>query len=54
MERLISGVSMVMQVWNLITPRNPEDGSDMFSEMSVQTRATQYKIPEGIYNKDLS
>jgi hypothetical protein len=30
--------------------KNPEDGSDIFSETSVLTTATQYKVPEDIYN----
>jgi hypothetical protein len=38
------------QLWIPITPRNPEDGGDMFSEASVRTRTTRYKVPEGIYN----
>jgi hypothetical protein len=37
-------------LWNPITVRNPENGGNMFSEMSVQTKATWYKVPEGIYN----
>jgi hypothetical protein len=50
MERLINTVSTITQLWNSITPRNPEDGGDMFSARSVRTRATQYNIPECINN----
>jgi hypothetical protein len=49
MERLINSDSMVTRLWNPITLRNPEDGADMFSETSVLTRATRYKVPEDIY-----
>jgi hypothetical protein len=48
MERLINSVSMVTRLWNHITLRNPEDGADVFSETSVLTRATQYKVSEDI------
>jgi hypothetical protein len=34
-----------------ITLRNPEDGGDMFSETSVLTRATWYKVTEVICNR---
>jgi hypothetical protein len=40
----------VTQLWNPIVLRNPEDGSDMFSETSVLTGATRYKVPKGIHN----
>jgi hypothetical protein len=50
MERQSNSVSMVTGLWNPITVRNPEDGDDMFSEMSVQTSATWYEVPEGIFN----
>jgi hypothetical protein len=36
MERLIINDSMVMQLWNPITLRNPEDGSDMLPETLVK------------------
>jgi hypothetical protein len=42
--------STATQLWNPINPRSPEDGGDMFSETSVLTIATWYKVPEGIYN----
>jgi hypothetical protein len=50
MERLSNSDSMVTQLWNTITLRNPEDGDNTFSKTSVRTRATQYKVPEDIYN----
>jgi hypothetical protein len=49
-EMLISSDSTVTQLWNPITLRNPDDGGDMFSEMSVLARATQYRVPEFICN----
>jgi hypothetical protein len=49
MERLIYSVSTATQAWNPITLRNPEDGSHMCSETSVLTRATRYRVSEGIY-----
>lgn len=33
------------------TLRNPENGGVIFLETFVRTRATQYKVTEGIYNK---
>jgi hypothetical protein len=48
-ERLINSDSTVTRVWNPIALRNLEDGDDTFSKTSVQTGATQYKVPEGIY-----
>jgi hypothetical protein len=50
MERLTSSDSTVIQVWNPITLRNPEDGDNMFSETSVLATATWYKVSESIYN----
>jgi hypothetical protein len=44
------GFLRVTQLWTPITLRNLEDGGDMFSETSVLTRATWYRVPEGIYN----
>jgi hypothetical protein len=41
---------MATQLWNPITLRIPEDGNDVFSEITVRTRATRYKVPEYIYN----
>jgi hypothetical protein len=49
MDRLINADFTVTQLWNPITLSNPEDGGDMFSETLVLTRATWYKVPEGIY-----
>jgi hypothetical protein len=39
---------MVAQLWDPITPKNPKDGGDMFSETSVRTRVTWCKVLEGI------
>jgi hypothetical protein len=50
MQRLINSDFTVAQLWNPITLRNPEDGSDKFSTKSVLIRATQYTVPAGIYN----
>jgi hypothetical protein len=50
-DRLINRNSMVTQLWNLITVRNPEDGDDTFSETSVRTRPEWHEAPEVIYNK---
>jgi hypothetical protein len=50
MNRLVNSDSMVTQMWNPITLRNPEDGGDMFSETSVLNRVIRYRVPEGIYN----
>jgi hypothetical protein len=44
MERLINNDSMVKQLQNPDTTGNPEDGGNMFSEISVQTRATKHKV----------
>jgi hypothetical protein len=41
---------MVTQLWGPVTLTNPENGGDMFPEMSVLTRATRYKVPEDINN----
>jgi hypothetical protein len=41
---------MVKQLWNLITPRKPECGGDMFSETLVRIRATWYEDPGDFYN----
>jgi hypothetical protein len=35
---------VVTHLWNPITPRNPEDGDNMFSETSVGTSAIWYNI----------
>jgi hypothetical protein len=48
MERPINSDSTVTQPWSPITRRNPEDGGDMFSETSVRTRTTRYKVAEVI------
>jgi hypothetical protein len=53
MERMINSDSTVAQVWNPIITKNLEDGGDTFSEASVRTRATGYKVTEGIYNEEL-
>jgi hypothetical protein len=50
MERLVNSNFTLKQPWNPVTLRNPEDEGNMFSEMLVLTRATWYKVPEGIYN----
>jgi hypothetical protein len=50
METLINSDSTVTQLWNPITVRNPEYGGNMFFEVSVRTRGTQYEVPEGICN----
>jgi hypothetical protein len=50
MERLSNSSSMITQLWNPITLRNPEDEDDRFSKTSVQTKATQYRVSEGNYN----
>jgi hypothetical protein len=50
MERLIYSDSTVTQLWNAITRRFPEYGGNMFSEASVLTRATWYKVLEIIWN----
>jgi hypothetical protein len=48
-ERRRYNDSVVTQLWNPITLRDPADGDDTFSETSVRTTATRYKVPEGIY-----
>jgi hypothetical protein len=40
----------VLQLCKPMNLRIPEDGHNTFSEMSVQTSATRYKVPEGIFN----
>jgi hypothetical protein len=50
MEKLSNSVSAVIQMWKAINLRNSEDGDDTFSETSVQTSATRYKVPEWIFN----
>jgi hypothetical protein len=50
MERLININSALTQLWNPINLRNPEDVDDTFSETSIRTRVTWYKVPESIYN----
>jgi hypothetical protein len=50
MVRLVNSDTMVTELWNRNTVRNPEDGDDTFSKIWVQTRATWYKVSEGIYN----
>jgi hypothetical protein len=50
MERLIHGDSTAIQLWVPITPKNTEDGGDMFSETSVVATGTRYKVPEDFYN----
>jgi hypothetical protein len=40
----------VLGLWNPITLRNLDDEGDIFSETSVRTRVTWYKIPKGLYN----
>jgi hypothetical protein len=50
-ERLINNNSMVTQLWNAITPNNPENGGNMFSKTSVPTRATWYKVLGDIYRR---
>jgi hypothetical protein len=47
--RFIKSDCTVTQMWNTVTLRGPDDGDDTFSETSVRTRATRYKVPEGIY-----
>jgi hypothetical protein len=44
-KRLVSINSTLTQLWN------PEDGVDIFSETSVRTRSTGYKVPGDIYNR---
>jgi hypothetical protein len=39
---------MATLLWCPVTLRNPENGEDAFSETSVRTRATRYKVPEDI------
>jgi hypothetical protein len=46
MERQINNDSKVRELWNSITLRSPEDGSERFSETSVLIRATRYEVPE--------
>jgi hypothetical protein len=43
-------VSTATQLWNRVTPWDPEDRGDMFSETSVRTRTARFKVPEGIYD----
>jgi hypothetical protein len=50
-EWLINSDSTVTKLWNPTTLGNPEDGGHMFPKTLIQTRATRYKVPEGIYNK---
>jgi hypothetical protein len=52
MERLINSDSMVTQLWNPIALSNLEEGGDKFSNTSILTRTTLYKVPEGIYNNE--
>jgi hypothetical protein len=40
---------MAIQLWKPDNLRNPADGDDTFSETSVQTSATRYKVPEDIF-----
>jgi hypothetical protein len=42
--------STVTELWNHIILRNPEEEGDIYSE-TVLTRATQFKVPEGIYGR---
>jgi hypothetical protein len=51
MERLINSDFTITQQWSPVTLSNPEDGGEMFSETSVLTIATGYKVPEVIYTK---
>jgi hypothetical protein len=51
MDRLINSYSTVTQLWGPITLRNPAYGGDMFSKTSVLSTATQYNVPENIYNR---
>jgi hypothetical protein len=48
-NRLINSDSTVTQLWSPITLRNPKM-KVMFSEMSVLTKATRYKVPEDVYH----
>jgi hypothetical protein len=41
---------MVTQLWNPIILKKLKNGGDMFSETSVQTRATRQNVRESIYN----
>jgi hypothetical protein len=50
MKMLINNYSTVTQLWNPIALRKFEDGDDTFSETSVVTSATEYKVSEDIYN----
>jgi hypothetical protein len=48
MEKLMNSDATVMLLGNHITPRNSEEGGDMFSETSVLTRAIQYRVRDSI------
>jgi hypothetical protein len=50
MEGLSNSVSTVIQLCKLINLSTPEDEHSKFSETSVRTSATQYKVSEDIYN----
>jgi hypothetical protein len=50
LENISSSSSGFLTQWcNPIDLRKPEDGSNMFSETSVLTRATWYKDPDSAY-----
>jgi hypothetical protein len=53
MDRLFNSDSTATELRNPIILRNSEDGSDMFSETSIMTTATWYKVPEGSYNQTI-
>jgi hypothetical protein len=49
MVRLINSDSTIMQLWSPITLRHPEDEGDIFSEMSVLSKATLCNTQELVY-----
>jgi hypothetical protein len=51
-RKLSNSISTLTQPWQPINLSNPEDADDTFSETSVRTRATWFKVPEGIYHRE--
>jgi hypothetical protein len=50
MKRLSKCVSTVIQLWEPINLRTPEDVDNTFSETSVLNSATRYQVPESVLN----
>jgi hypothetical protein len=50
MGKLINSDSTVTHRWNCLTLGNPEDGTDIFSEILARTGAKRYKVPDDVNN----